>query len=332
MLCHSKGSGYFLEKMKETFTILLLLLLISTPVLAQDIITIKEARSSDIGTFVRVEAVINGPDYGFNHGQFYIQDSTGGINIFFSNVGGENGASVAYNDGDTVRVTGVTSVFSNQLQITPNSVDLIGASDVLPEPIKITTEDLTLDSEFQGMRVQIEQVSLVDATEWPTDAISSGGGVNVNVEIGPEKIPLIIRIDRGQSAQDGSAAPEEPFILTGILGNFEETVQMYPFYESDIQPQSTTNTVEIFAQENSVKVYPNPARSEINLDVSPQLGDVIRATLFDITGKAVANFNALEINQDNSRLSLPNTIKAGSYHLILWTEKGPRSTKLVVLR
>lgn len=318
--------------MKETFTILLLLLLTSAPVLAQETITIKEARASEVGTFVKVEAVINGPDYGFNHGQFYIQDSTGGINIFFSNVGGENGASVSYNDGDTVSVTGVTSLFSDQLQITPNSVDLIGASDVLPEPIKITTEDLTLDSEFQGMRVQIEEVSLVDAAEWPTSAIDAGSGVNVNVEIGPEKIPLVMRIDRGQSAQEGSAAPEEPFILTGILANFEETVQIFPFYESDITPQSTTNTIEAFTLENALKVYPNPVRSEINLEVTPQMGSVIRATLFDVMGKAVANFNQLDINQNNLRLSLPNAIKAGSYHLTLWTEKGPRSSKLVVLR
>jgi hypothetical protein len=50
--------------------------------------TIAEARAM-AGSTVIIEGVMSTPDYGFNNGQFYVQDETGGINVFYSGVGGE---------------------------------------------------------------------------------------------------------------------------------------------------------------------------------------------------------------------------------------------------
>ena len=102
----------------------------------------------------------------------------------------------------------------------------------MPAATTITDSELTVDSNLQGSRVTISGVILVDDSQWPTSPISDGSGVSVEATVGGTTFE--IRIDRGESFYDGSSIPSQPFTITGALGRFEDTPQILPFVDGDI--------------------------------------------------------------------------------------------------
>lgn len=315
--------------MKGTLSFLFFLLIgaTSSSVFAQ-ITPIRDCYSLSDYSTVTVEGVINCPDYGFNHGQFFIQDATGGINVFFSNVGGEVGAITNYNEGDSVRINGQVLLYNDlYYELMPNTVDIISTSDDIPAPIKITADDLYVGSEYTGMRVEIEGVTLSMATQWPTSAYDTGSGGNVDAKAGGKS--FIIRIDRGQSFYEGSDIPDEPFVLRGTLSRYGDDMQIFPFFEGDISQETTTNTFEALKLDNNIKIYPNPVRESITLEVLPQAGTVDRVVLSDLLGRTVAQFGNLNAKNQTLSLPLPASITKGQYFLSVWTENGIRASKLM---
>ncbi|MEM6522499.1 MAG: DUF5689 domain-containing protein [Bacteroidota bacterium] len=190
-----------------------------------DLSTISTVRSM-AGMEVKIQGIVTTPDYGFNNGQFYVQDGTAGINVFW----GGNFGQVAI--GDEVEIIGTIGDFSSQVQISPSSLSVIGTGNALPAGTVITDSELTVDSDLQGSRVTISGVTLVDDSQWPTAPIDAGSGVSVEATVGG--VTFEIRIDRGESFYDGSSVPSQPFTITGALGRFEDTPQILPFVNGDI--------------------------------------------------------------------------------------------------
>ncbi|MEM6378597.1 MAG: T9SS type A sorting domain-containing protein [Bacteroidota bacterium] len=299
---------------------------------AQDITKIRDTYMMQTNASVTIQGVINCPDYGFNHGQFYVQDTTGGINIFYEFIGGEQGALVSYDEGDTIKITGTISEFASQRQILPQlgtGIEIIGAGDQLPDPIVISSEDLTVDSRFMGMRVEVANVTLTDAVQWPAGPISSSSGTNVDALAGSTN--LVIRIDRGQSFFDGSSIPDEPFTIRGILGRFNNTVQILPFLESDIFQPTATSTFEALKLDSTLKVYPNPIQDQVTIEILPGAGTVNQVTLYDIMGRTMAQWNELKAKNTTLTLPVPAWLNKGNYYLSVLTENGVRTSKTVVL-
>ncbi len=196
--------------------------------------TIADARGM-AGSTVTIEGVMNTPDYGFGNGQFFVQDATGGINVFYSGVGGETNQDdpsfTGWSVGDTLEITGTIGSFSDQVQITPDTVIVKGAGNTRPSAKVITAADLMVDSDMQGTIVKIEGVSLADGETWPADAQTSSG-VSVDVMAGDSAFTL--RIDRGQSFFDGAPAPTERFNLIGVMARNNSDVQIMPFDSTEI--------------------------------------------------------------------------------------------------
>ena len=197
-------------------------------------LTIELAKDLDQGRSVAVNAVISTNDYGFGNGQFYVQDEAGsGINVFYDDIGGGNADPLLFEAGDSTLVVGPFSEFSGQVQIAADTVLVLAEGALIPDGVEIAGADLSVDSPLQGARVVLENVSLTDATEWPTEAISSGSGVNVTVSA-EDGTSFIVRIDRGESFYDASEAPNGPFTLEGTLARFNDDVQVFPFFQGDI--------------------------------------------------------------------------------------------------
>lgn len=197
---------------------------------------IRDARGQD-GQEVTIVGIMNTPDYGFNDGQFFVQDSTGGINIFYNDVGGANNqdtsAYLGWTKGDTLQITGTIGSFRNQIQIAPSSITILGTGESSSVPVTaITQADLSVDSKYQGMLVKVESVGLADGETWPADAQTSSG---VNVDVATADSAFVLRIDRDESYYDGAPAPTEAFNLTGVLARFNSDVQVMPFDSTDVQ-------------------------------------------------------------------------------------------------
>lgn len=200
-------------------------------------ISIKEAKTMP-GELVSIVGYVNTPDYGFSNGQYYIQDDSAGINIIhFGNFG-------AVQRGNIVKLEGTIGEFAGQVQIDVDVVEILSESTEVPIPISITADQLTVDSPYQGMLVSVGDVTLNSASEWPIAPQAGGSGVNVNATSGGSS--FIIRIDRGESFYDGSAAPTGAFTLSGVLGRFNADPQVYPFVEGDVSTGGGGSNEDLF--------------------------------------------------------------------------------------
>lgn len=188
------------------------------------------------GTEVRVKGVVTTPDYGFSHGQYFIQDGTGGINIFHA---GNQGLVVK---GNEVVIEGTTGSFGDALQLNPTSVTVLNASATIPTASSIDETGVTTSNTLQGSLVTLSNVSFTE-DEWPSEAISSGSAVNVSAMVG--STPFQIRIDRGESFYDGSPVPGEPLTVTGVLTRNGDDVQIMPFVDGDVVSNGTLGVLTI---------------------------------------------------------------------------------------
>lgn len=200
-------------------------------------VSIADANLGQDGDVVTVQGIVTSNDYGFNNAQFFVQDETGGINVYWRSQFGGNRNS-PFVGGTEVKLTGKLATFRGQRQLEPTSHEIIATGRTLPEPKKVIRGAFNLDSPFIGQRITLSNLWLVEGQTWPTEAINSSSGRNILATNGQDT--LTIRIDRGESFYDGSEAPTGIFSLTGVFGVFD-TPQINPFFEGELVNSTSSN-------------------------------------------------------------------------------------------
>ncbi len=203
------------------------------PVVVQ---TLAEARALEPGTAVQLTGLSTTPDFGFNNAEFYIQDETAGLKVVWVGFGGTNDTETPFAEGQNLTLTGVLGELFQEITIEPVDFDVFSERMPLPEPVLIEDYDTqwTPGSPLQGRRVTIQNVSLLDPSEWPTGPISVGTGLTVQAVDAAGDI-YDIRISRNTSDFDGSPTPPEIFNLSGVLGTFANNAQVFAFYSFDLE-------------------------------------------------------------------------------------------------
>jgi len=178
---------------------------------------------------IGVECKIVGTVYGVNLRpgglQFTMHDGTGGIGVF--NGTGDLGYTVQ--EGDEIRMIGSISQFSGLTQMNPDSIVFISAGNPLNDPIVITVQGESDESEL----VRLECVSLDDPSQW------SPGGAGFNVDVSNANGSYVLRIDADVDLFN-APAPTGLFTVTGIGGQFDNSspfdsgYQILPRYVADI--------------------------------------------------------------------------------------------------
>ncbi len=116
-----------------------------------------------VGSIVTVEGVTTmytgGYFAGSDNTKFYIQDETGGIQVFADDGRGAVEAEI----GEKFRVTGEIVIFRDTIELIPldNSADIeqIGTADV-PEPTLISASDNENDDSLLGLLTQLEGIAI----------------------------------------------------------------------------------------------------------------------------------------------------------------------------
>lgn len=144
-------------------------------------------------------------------------------------------------EGDVItEVVGTVDFFNGKTEITSIEVLTIGGTDTVT-PVDVTTGDLAaMGEDYDNCLIKICGVSITDGT-WPAE------GESVNLTIDDGSGPVTLRID-GDTDVDGTAAPTEPFTVTGIATQFDssspydEGYQIIPRRRSDVEDGVTCPT------------------------------------------------------------------------------------------
>ncbi|MFO8030026.1 MAG: DUF4623 domain-containing protein [Cyclonatronaceae bacterium] len=228
--------GYNVDALNVTF-----------PDYSQELVTMSlaEARALPDGRLAMVKGIVNSTDFGFGVADYFIQDETAGLNVTdFVEGGAQKGTVVE--PGDSILIMGEIATFNNQRNIEVGSFEITSRGNPLPEPIVIEGADMTADSEFQGMRVQLRDMYIIeeDIDAWPEDGAADGSGVNIRITSEAEADTFIVRLARNNTAfGEGAGQPLPPavFHITGSMGQFREATQLFPFFADDIVPAAEIN-------------------------------------------------------------------------------------------
>ncbi|MDR9420004.1 cohesin domain-containing protein [Gracilimonas sp.] len=227
-------------------------------------ISMKTARGLENDSKIMISGIVTSNDFGFSVNNFYIQDETAGMaTVGFDFPANNDSEGTVFEPGQELTLIGERDTFRDQVQIVIDSYEIISEGNTLPEPILITsTDQWTVDSEYQGMRVTLENMYLPENADWPEDAIDSGAGLTTELvgNLDTTADTFLVFIDRGESYFDGSERPQGDFNMTGVMGRFYDDVQLYPFFQDElgiattIEPPVTETPSEFQLKQN----YPNP--------------------------------------------------------------------------
>ncbi|WP_404334601.1 DUF6359 domain-containing protein [Planococcus rifietoensis] len=121
------------------------------PPTATPVENVQAARDS-AGELISVEATVT-TETGFWGGNaFYVQDETAGIYVYTS--------SASVTAGDIVRLEGKVSEYGGELQLQPNTVEVVSSGNELPEVQTISPAGV--NEETQGERISIERVEITN--------------------------------------------------------------------------------------------------------------------------------------------------------------------------
>ncbi|PYR43178.1 MAG: hypothetical protein DMF93_03840, partial [Acidobacteria bacterium] len=177
---------------------------------------------------VRIHATVASIDFrGGNGIEYYVQDGTGGIDLFNS---GTNFGPFAI--GDTVEAIGTVTQFFGLTELTVSSVSLI-AHDAAPAPQAITLAALAAGGgeAFEGQLVRVDGVTIIDT--YPV----SGSSKAVAIADATGSGQIFIDSD---TDIDGTAKPAGTVSITGLLGQhaltapFDNSYQIVPRSLADI--------------------------------------------------------------------------------------------------
>ena len=199
------------------------------PVYTVDQINSVDANGEGDSLGVRCElrGVVTTIDYRGGGLQFWIQDPTGGINVFsFSEV-----SNYMVVEGDSIHVIGTLDQFNGLLEIIPDSIALISTGNDQPEAMEVDT----LMEEYESEVLVLNDVEMLDS-------IPTGGGYNIQALHNGDTI--IIRVD-DRTDLDTMPFPTGFYRVTGVGSQYDPSAPYFEGYQlmirrfADFEPMLT---------------------------------------------------------------------------------------------
>ena len=190
-------------------------------------LTIAEAKTKT-GQTVTIQGVVTADNDTIGGGRLstYVQDETGGINIFAF----DPSAYPALHAGDLVKVTGSITTYNGLTEIEPESdgIQVLAENQALPSPQAVTLADFMNEAAaepLEGMLVQVEGYvqSVPDSP--------AGGGYNVTIvdeEFNGTTLRVMETTNAISSIEEGKW-----YSFTGIMSQYN-SYQLLPRSSADI--------------------------------------------------------------------------------------------------
>jgi hypothetical protein len=267
---------------------------------------------------VTLSGIITTPNFSPQKTSFFLQDDSAGIHLFSNQIDLMDLAD--FNSGDRIAVSGTLDQYNGLTELHVDAIRslvVIGKNEQLPPPITITPTEL--GEKTEGMLVRLQQVTLVDAQQWPA---ADNNGV-VSVTNGSDTVNVYIDKD---TDLDEWGAPAGYFSIIGIASQFtrsnppDDGYQIRPRSSSDfILHTGVTADEQLPLRFEMGQNYPNPFNptSTIRLQL-PKSCDV-ELSLYNILGEKVAEIFKGELT-------------AGEHHLQVNAAALPSGTYLYKVR
>ena len=182
------------------------------------------------GQVVKVRGAITSVDLrGGNGIEYYVQDPTGGIDLFSTTL---NAGPFAY--GDNVEATGTVTHFNGLTELVVTSVTPLAPGGALvPEVVTLAQlGNAGAGEAFEGRLVRVNNVTVTAGT-------FGAAGTSNNVTVSDASGTGTLRIDSDTDI-DGTPTPTGPFSVTGVVGQFDTSApfdsgyQLFPRTLADI--------------------------------------------------------------------------------------------------
>jgi len=208
------------------------------------LVNISEARVDADSNYVpdkldqilAVEGIVTSINYTASAGSssYYIQDGTGGINVFLS------GQVVNLDPGDRIRVVGKIIQFRGLTEISPfdsSGIILISKGNQIPSPVRISVRNYLANAEaYEGRLIRIDSLWKASGT-WPRENLDA----NLLFVSFDKQDTILIRIDRDTDI-DGQREVQYPVSVVGIASQFTNKIppndgyQILPRFYTDFIP------------------------------------------------------------------------------------------------
>ncbi|MFD0826992.1 lamin tail domain-containing protein [Neobacillus sp. M.A.Huq-85] len=205
--------------------------------------TIKDVRTYDsngqplnLNKYFTIEGVatVDNQILGTQKQNFYIQDATGGINIFSTTY--ETPFKVT--KGDKLKVTGKVIVYNGLLEFDTSSIEKISEGEPVPEPKDLSIVDSTTFATAEPL-----EGSLVTVTGKVSATVSTPPNYNVTFVDENNKATTLRVMSTTGIVPDNDLVIGKSYTITGVLGQYTTNktqlttgYQIYPRYVKDIAP------------------------------------------------------------------------------------------------
>jgi len=224
-----------------------------------------------LNSTVHVQGVVTSINFRQSNGsgiEYYIQDPTGGVDVF------STATTRAFNIGDDLDVIATVKQFNGLTEIDPGAVTsnlTVLAAGTLPavSPRLVTCADLADNGVGEPLEGQLLRINNVTITAPPPTFVAS-----TNYTITDSSGPCTIRISASTNL-GGTAPPAGSFSILGVLGQFDSAApfdsgyQLFPRSTSDLLP-AVPATASISATAGT------PQSATVNTAFATQLKATVR--------------------------------------------------------
>lgn len=235
-------------------------------------------------SIVTIEGIVTGPNYVFTTGSpsFYVQDSTGGINIY--NASGDP-AFIQHADslGARLRITGTVTEYRGLTEIAHGYGWFLGM-DTVPWPRQILP-NWVLTEGMESFLVQLTGVIV-------TTPYQTGDGYNMDVLNGDAGIT--VRFTGNSGINPYSIPKDVSRVLTGIVGQYDPEspyttgYQLLLRFPSDIaDPQQDTSSAEPVLEIATHKTFIPSAGEQAQIRINAPYDHRLELDIHDMSGRVV---------------------------------------------
>jgi len=270
-----------------------------------EITKIRDARALPNGTVVSVQGVATRVKGAYT----FIQDTTGGINIYGRSGAFADSVTSGYVQmGAVINVTGKLSEYMGLKEIAIGDIEgwqIVGHAE-LPNPFTTSLADIANNGEqYESMLITVPNLTI--STTDQTFVAKK----NYNIaDLVDQTNAVVLRIgDARDTDVDGTSVPTTMFTFTGVLGQYSSSTggyQLLPILTTDIQIQVDVEKEDANVPQTFVAypAYPNPFNPTTTIKVGLPARSNLTIKVYSILGQEIA--------------TLYNGIQKEGYHALSW--------------